>query len=158
MTISIECVHCHKRYNAPGAMAGKKVKCKHCGQIFAIPANAPQAGDFDLSSVGEKLSEPAPSKSRTPAGGGKLGNASAGFSTKVARSEGAQTLDFADSSGGGVMLRPSIPMDFAGADALDRLAPLILILMGYGWLALSAFNSNKTGFGWVGLVRFIAFM
>src|SRR5688500_11033632 len=39
-TISIQCTHCLKRYNAPASMAGKRVKCKHCGEIFAIPADA----------------------------------------------------------------------------------------------------------------------
>src|SRR6266496_4196688 len=120
MAISIECVHCHKRYNAPGTMAGKKVKCKHCGQIFAIPANALQAGagDSNLSSAEEKLAETAASKSRTPAGAAsakgspaaeKLGHPGAGFSTKIARSDSAQALDLADSPGPAVMLRPSIP-------------------------------------------------
>src|SRR2546430_17366726 len=52
-TISIECVHCHKRYNAPATMAGKKVKCKHCGKVFAIPGDSTeQTSDPNLSSVG----------------------------------------------------------------------------------------------------------
>src|SRR4051812_37579212 len=167
MTISIQCVHCHKRYNAPAAMAGKKVKCKHCGKIFEIPANSPQVGD---STAGERAQESAApitaaGKSRTPAGvskssasTGKLGHPGAGFSTKVERSGTAQTLESAENAAPVVMLRPSVPMDFPGADSLDRLAPLFMILVGLGWLTLTAFQSNTTGFGWVSLVRFVAFM
>lgn len=168
MTISIQCVHCHKRYNAPGAMAGKKVKCKHCGKIFEIPANAPQVGDAAAGERAQESGAPvtAAGKSRTPAGvsrasastAGKLGLPGAGFSTKVERTGTAQTLDFAENSAPVVMLRPSIPMDFPGADSLDRLAPLFMILVGLGWLTLTAFQSNTTGFGWVSLVRFVAFM
>src|SRR3954467_8491857 len=91
MTISIQCVHCHKRYNAPAAMAGKKVKCKHCGKIFEIPANAPPAGDSTAGDRAHDSADPvtAAGKSRTPAGAskppasGKLGHPGAGFSTKV---------------------------------------------------------------------------
>jgi hypothetical protein len=168
MTISIQCVHCHKRYNAPAAMAGKKVKCKHCGKIFEIPANAPQAGD---TAAGERAQESvapvtAPGKSRTPAGvskssastAGKLGHPGAGFSTKIERTGAAQTLDFAENSAAVVMLRPNVPMDFPGADTLDRLAPLLMIVVGLAWLTLTAFQQNTTGFGWVSLVRFVAFM
>src|SRR5438067_148375 len=116
MTISIQCEHCHKRYNAPGAMAGKKVKCKHCGKIFAIPLNAAQVGD----SEGEKAVERTPGKSRTPAVGAakgsaadeKLGHPGAGFSTKVARNGNVQAVDLADSASPAVLLRPSVPMDF----------------------------------------------
>jgi hypothetical protein len=171
MALSIQCIHCHKRYNAPAAMAGKKVKCKHCGKIFEIPANAPQADDPGLSAVGERAHETgapvtAAGKSRTPAGAankttassGKLGHPGAGFSTRVERSGSAQTLDFAESSAPVVMLRPSVPMDFPGADTLDRMAPLFLILVGLGWLSLTAFASNTTGFGWVSLVRFVVFI
>jgi hypothetical protein len=173
MPISIECIHCHKRYNAPAAMAGKKVKCKHCTKVFEIPANAAQGDDPGLSTMGEQAHEfGAPvttaSKSRTPAGAaasnkaaassGKLGHAGAGFSAKVERSGSAQMLDFAESAGPVVMLRPSVPMDFPGADALDRMAPLFLIVIGLGWLSLAAFQSNTTEFGWVGLVRFVVFM
>src|SRR6476646_3885773 len=104
-TISIQCVHCQKRYNAPAAMAGKKVKCKHCGKIFEIPANAPQVGDADRA---QESAAPvtAAGKSRTPAGvskasastAGKLGHPGAGFSSKIERSGSAQTLDFAENA------------------------------------------------------------
>src|SRR5207248_5950555 len=38
MAIMVECNSCGKQYNAPDSMAGKRVKCKQCGQVFQIPA------------------------------------------------------------------------------------------------------------------------
>src|SRR5438552_8916352 len=38
MAIMVECNSCGKQYNAPDSMAGKRVKCKQCAQVFQIPA------------------------------------------------------------------------------------------------------------------------
>src|SRR5437868_12724252 len=94
-TISIECVHCHKRYNAPATMAGKKVKCKHCGKVFAIPGDSTeQSSDPNLSSVGTDAAAgtgvalPPMTTGGGKAGsrsGGKLGSASAGYASKIDR-------------------------------------------------------------------------
>lgn len=166
MTVSVECIHCHKRYNAPATMAGKKVKCKHCAKVFEIPADAPPGTDGSGSKAGVKgqdsaigtttgtgsrtggkLNEAA-GKSSAPAG--KLGHPSAGYAGKVARSADTQTVELADQPAQFSMRRPSVPMDFPGAYELDRFVPLFLILVGFGWLALTAFASNPTAFGWVG--------
>jgi hypothetical protein len=173
MTVSIQCIHCHKRYNAPASMAGKKVKCKHCGKVFGIPADAPAGGDASASQVGAKGQDStvgstpgtgsrsggrlveAASKNGSTAG--KLGHPSAGFAGKVARSADTQSLELADQPGPAAMRRPSVPMDFPGAYELDRFAPLFLILVGLGWLALAAFVSNQTGQSWVAVVRLVAF-
>src|SRR4051794_8935391 len=111
MAISIECTHCHKRYNAPDSMAGKKVKCKHCGKVFAIPAGATSA-DPGASAMGEDAAQTSGAPinlNKGGAQGGKLGSASAGYAARMARKEDVDEIDFARPSGGG-MLRPSIPM------------------------------------------------
>lgn len=173
MTVSVQCIHCHKRYNAPASMAGKRVKCKHCARVFEIPADAPPGVEGSGSKAGLKGQdsavgtpagagsrsggklEEAAGKSRAPAG--KLGHPSAGFAGKVARSAGTPTLELADQPAQFSMRRPSVPLDFPGAYELDRFAPLFLILVGMGWLALAAFTSNQTGLGWVSAVRMVAF-
>jgi hypothetical protein len=154
-------------------MAGKKVKCKHCGKVFEIPADATLGGDGSASKAGVKgqdsavgaaagtgsraggkLNEAA-GQSRTPAG--KLGHPGAGYAGKVARSAETQTLELSDEPALFSMRRPSVPLDFPGAYELDRFAPLFLILVGMGWLALTAFASNQTGLSWVAAVRMAAF-
>src|SRR5258708_5226632 len=37
-TIEIACPECQKKFKAPGEVQGKKVRCKGCGHVFAIPA------------------------------------------------------------------------------------------------------------------------
>jgi hypothetical protein len=173
MTVSVQCIHCHKRYNAPATMVGKRVKCKHCAKVFEIPADAPGGADASARQAGGKAPDSAAGatvgagsragdrvqeaagKSRAPAG--KLGHPSAGFAGKVARSAGTQTLELSDQPAQFSMRRPSVPLDFPGAYELDRFAPLFLILVGLGWLALAALASNQTGLGWVSAVRMVAF-
>jgi hypothetical protein len=170
-TISIECVHCHKRYNAPAAMAGKKVKCKHCTKVFAIPLDGAQPGDAGLSTAGDEVAESgAPiggSRGGTAVGakvnsgsrgGGKLGQAGAGIGSRMARREDADEIAIAEPRGAGGMLRPSVPFDFPGAGPIDQLAPLLLTVLGLAWLAHTAIQTNMTGQGWVGFVRVGAYL
>jgi hypothetical protein len=161
-TISIQCVHCQKRYNAPATMAGKKVKCKHCGKVFAIPANA-AGGPGEPGRAGEPapLAPPAAParKADSDAGnkaGSKLGNASAGYAGRMARSEDAGEFDLAESGGPSLMLRPTILPDFPGAAVLDQFGPILLTVLGLGFLAIMAVSSNRTGQAWVGAVRLAA--
>src|SRR5438046_917252 len=54
MAIIVECNSCGKQYNAPDSMAGKRVKCKQCGQVFAIPTlTGEMPPDDQLSSLAE---------------------------------------------------------------------------------------------------------
>src|SRR5947208_12397569 len=47
MAIMVECNSCGKQYNAGPTMAGKRVKCKQCGNVFTIP-NFNEAGEPEL--------------------------------------------------------------------------------------------------------------
>lgn len=48
MAISVVCEACGKRFGAPDAFAGKKVKCRGCGNTIAIPGGAePELGFQD---------------------------------------------------------------------------------------------------------------
>lgn len=169
-TISIECVHCHKRYNAPAAMAGKKVKCKHCGKVFAIPAEAgapAPAADSGRSRAGEAVAPAAGPAGKSMAGakasggsvaGGKLGQASAGYASRLARTDDVDEIELAGPSGGGASLRPSVIPDFPGAVVLDQLGPILLTVLGLGFLAIMAFKSNDKGPAWVSAVRLAAYL
>ncbi|HEY7117728.1 MAG TPA: hypothetical protein VH475_14160 [Tepidisphaeraceae bacterium] len=157
-------------------MAGKRVKCKHCGKVFAIPAETgPQdEGDAGLSAIeadahdtGTPVGSVAKSGSRTGAavtgggGAGKLGAASAGYASRMARNENAAEIDFASDSAPSQNFRPAIPYAFPGASAIDQLAPPILIILGLGWLALAAYQSasQPAGLpGWVGILRVVLYV
>ncbi len=70
--ISIACNKCQKRYRLDDKFAGKRAKCKECGQIMAIPAPAasddaylPPAQDPPPAPVAEDLAV-TPAKRPTP--------------------------------------------------------------------------------------------
>ncbi len=176
-TISIQCTHCKKQYNAPASMAGKKVKCKDCGKVFAIPPAA-GAGEPEEND-GPQTGIPAPFKAvhksaaaaavsagatsaadESPKGppAGKLGSASAGYAARMARNGNAVEVELADTAAPMVMLRPSIPHDFPGAPIIDQWGPLLMILLGLGWLSLMAVRSNNTNESWVGTTRLGAYL
>lgn len=144
-TISIYCVHCHKRYNAPATMAGKKVKCKHCGKVFAIPADAAEPAQDEIPQAGAPAAPSrAVAKPEASAGEGgskaaatgKLGQANAGYAARIARNENAVEVEFADAAAPIVMLRPSIPHDFPGAAAIDQWLPPLMAMLGLGLLSM----------------------
>jgi len=45
MPIVLDCPGCGKRYEIDSALAGKKSRCKQCGQVFRIPANGGEDTD-----------------------------------------------------------------------------------------------------------------
>src|SRR4051794_12278306 len=47
MAITVECNSCGKQYSADPTMAGRRVKCKQCGNVFSIPQFNDQ-GEPDL--------------------------------------------------------------------------------------------------------------
>jgi hypothetical protein len=150
-------------------MAGKKVKCKHCAKVFQIPAagaeenDAPQTGipaPFKAvqKSAAVAAASPAAEEGSKSTPSGKLGNASAGYAARMARSENIVEVELAESAAPIVMLRPTIPHDFPGAPLLDQWGPLLMILLGLGWLSQMALQSNHTSQGWVGTVRLGAYL
>jgi len=62
MPISVLCPKCQKKLTAPDAVAGKRAKCPHCGQVMMIPAlpkppeeAAPPDAGGGLPGLSEKL-------------------------------------------------------------------------------------------------------
>ena len=77
MAIPIQCPECHKRYQAPDHMAGRRVKCKYCAVVFLVNADTKAAGpDFDLSELDVLTGEGTAAGARgrgAKAGGGAAG-------------------------------------------------------------------------------------
>ena len=40
-TVDVSCPHCGKSLKVPAELAGKRVKCKGCDEVFAVPAPKP---------------------------------------------------------------------------------------------------------------------
>lgn len=167
MNISVQCVHCQKRYNAPASLAGKRIKCKHCGQVFAIPVEAdeaipspslePQAPAAPLRTGEEKRKNPLEAALKAAGGGSEepvqLGDPRFGIAAKRQRVEGTDEVALAEETTAPIALRPSVPFDFPGAAVLDRVLPTFLIVLGLVWLCAVAGQTNRTGQTWVTFVR-----
>lgn len=69
MADTIPCPHCGNRYRLQSELAGKKVKCRQCGQSFEVPAGQasgprappPLPPSHTASSGQTELSKPVPS-------------------------------------------------------------------------------------------------
>jgi hypothetical protein len=47
VAISIQCAACGKRYQAADHMSGRRVRCKHCGTTFQLPAEPTSDEPFE---------------------------------------------------------------------------------------------------------------
>jgi predicted Zn finger-like uncharacterized protein len=48
MPLSVQCPNCQKKYTVGDALAGKRVKCRHCGHVLSVPV---AVDEFDPASV-----------------------------------------------------------------------------------------------------------
>src|SRR5262249_25990787 len=66
-TIDVSCPSCDKKLKVPAHVAGKKIKCKGCGAVIAVPAEKPVAAASKPSppaeESGAKPTAPAPAAS-----------------------------------------------------------------------------------------------
>ncbi len=64
-TILINCPKCRKRYELDGALAGKKSRCKNCGEVFSIPV--PRGRPVEAAPTSRPAAPPAPRPAAPPA-------------------------------------------------------------------------------------------
>ena len=72
MSIAVQCPECSTKYNVGDAMAGKRVKCRHCGHVLSIPGISGSPGATAGSSP--------TAASRKASGESEFGNRSGSFS------------------------------------------------------------------------------
>lgn len=134
MPIKVACPSCGHQYQVADALAGKKVKCKECGGIIAIPAPGSEE-DFDFGAIDVEPEQPAP------------GRSSAGARVEQPRYE--QPVDEEEPAGG-----EAIPeYNFKGAPVVQSVVPAILGAGCLGWMAVQAFRADDPNHGWVGPFR-----
>ena len=164
MSIAIQCEHCNKKYNAPDSMAGKRIKCRHCGKIVLIPGadDGPDMSALESlegSAIGMESAQESRAGSRHGTGGAagasRPGTGTGkGIAHTLSRTGDAAELGMADEGDSLIPRRPSVAFDFPGAAVIDNIAPVLLLLLGLGWLAVMAVFSTQPGDpGWVGVLR-----
>src|SRR5205823_1959056 len=66
MSLRIVCPNCHTAYNATDDQGGRRVRCKQCQAIFAVPL-IPMAGLSDPGKIQQAASDDSPAP-KQPAG------------------------------------------------------------------------------------------
>lgn len=143
MAIPIQCPECHKKYQAPDHMAGKRVKCKHCGVVFLIAADARSAdAGLDLSALDE-LNAMTEAGKRDAIKRGAAEDIDSLFQCEYP-SEGAP--------------RTNKLYIFPMSRLLDHWLPPVLLAIGLIWMVREAFERNESGRTWVGFFRAALFV
>lgn len=64
--LEVACPNCEKRLRVPDSAAGKKIRCKHCQHVFAIPAAAAKPVAPKVVAPKPKDEPPPPEPVKTP--------------------------------------------------------------------------------------------
>ncbi len=64
MAIAFSCEKCGKAFQVAATLAGRKARCKNCGQMMRIPAGSPQVLPIDIGDDGEGDPAPLPPRGR----------------------------------------------------------------------------------------------
>ncbi len=157
--MTIQCDSCGKRFNASDALAGKRVRCRGCGEIISVPKLETLEDDgFD-----DLVETPAPKAPKQPARnyeGGRLTGGNIGRTVQPVSDEIGYEVDDDDDSAstrnGG--LRPNMPLPFPGSELVDRLLPYFLLFLSIGWILAEMLRNNEIGPMWVTIVRIGTFL
>jgi len=66
--MTVQCPSCSKMYNVPETMAGKQVRCKKCGMVFAIASDAQAPGAPAEAGAAGAAAEAASAQQQAPTG------------------------------------------------------------------------------------------
>lgn len=135
--MTVQCEHCEKKFNAPDAMSGKRVRCRSCGQVFTLPRlpgtlstvrAEPTALDADLSALANLES---------PAGSLGVEPSNEGDEPTVARPTG----------------RFNFPLEYPYAGLIDEWLPVALVCLSFGWVSVEMVRANELEPAWIPLLR-----
>lgn len=160
MPIHTQCDHCGFGYISKDEMAGKRVRCRNCGQVFAIPhdgnALGGTEGDAVLTDLDEQVIEPGGEDGELPESSltttrqlpaittiesnmtGGVGSAK----SRMDRPEDPGLFDVAVAPGS--LVRPSMPFVFPYANLLDAWVPRLVPLLVLFWLFSSLWGWSPT--------------
>jgi hypothetical protein len=137
-------------------MAGKRVRCKQCGEIFRIdasdmpsdlpadlPAQGPDLDALERSLGGESLDSSAGTVagSMSGAAGGPMVDAKG----KVRIERDASVQDFAVAGGGANALRSNYRYRYAGAKQIDQFMPWVLVVITLLLVGRASLTTHASG-------------
>src|SRR4051812_37789010 len=126
MSIEVHCNSCGKLYQAPEHLAGKRIKCRQCGVVFEVPSNTdPDDLDQGLNALAAM-------------------EESFGGSTTIMHAQQPTDLPVPDDvpMSGPISSRLNVRFSYPGAAVVDRWLPVLLLVGGGLWIALTAYGSD----------------
>lgn len=157
-------------------MAGRRVRCKHCGTTFQLPPNPTSADPFEHHDAGEGSSlgsvhgvldmPAAPEPEEAPVQTTFPHAAPQRPTPEIAPPFGDEPYDpdadvdsvFQDAFQEYMPARGNTPFVFPGSHVLDQWLPLVLVIISLAWLAYQIFNSLDKDPPWVGVVRMLVLL
>lgn len=164
MALQTACEHCGFSYSVKPDMAGKKVRCRNCGQVFAVNIGGAEAGadrpsqpsadqpsDLGLPALDDlPMEAPAPSPYERnsestrvmPAITTTESNMTGGIGSaksSMERTGDPGTFDVAGGTPVAANLRPSTPYDFPFARELDYYGTKVLLWLLLLWAVWRAY-------------------
>ena len=132
MSIQVHCEGCGKLYQAEDRLAGKRMRCRQCGTVFAIPGGE-LLGDTDdsldqLAALNESF------------GGGDSTILGTSHVTNLPVPEDLPEVT-------GPTRRYNVRLTYPGAAAVDRWLPIVLTIGGTLWVVLTAFHNDSAAPG-----------
>ena len=160
MPITIVCPECKKQYRAPDAMAGRKVRCKGCHNIFDVA----KAGDSHASSSGSVMDLNAHAQSeygQTAYTGGGDDEGDIGLrapgATAAVPSDPNAVFESAFQSFVPDR-RENVPFKFPWSRQLDMIVPWLLVLVALAVALPRAISVTASAPGWVPVVRVVVLL
>jgi hypothetical protein len=145
MAIMVECSSCGKQYNAPDSMAGKRVRCKGCGQIFQIPSAENEMAPDDLSAL--SALDRSFHEGEPPAAGGQAEQ----YVPPGYGEGGGEEIPLGPSRAG----RANIRFRYPFASEVDLFLPFFLVAIALGVAALATFKLDDIRQNWLSWIRFL---
>jgi hypothetical protein len=136
----VECPTCHKKYAIGPEMAGKRVRCRQCANLFEVPFAEPEPeliADDDAPSA----MEPEPTAAAPAV-------FDFGAPVVAAQFEEAFTSNPIEET-----YRPNTRFKFPWAAQLDEWLPIALVTICATWVVYQTFRSETVGPLWAGLLR-----
>lgn len=162
MPITVVCAICGKTYAADESLAGRRVRCRGCGNVVEIPLTDPSAGgmpgdltdgpDLDALAHVERSFAGGDALSATRMPGATPGGPTGGLPPEPRLPAGMEDIPI---TGAGIEAagRPNRRFDFRGARLLDELLPWGLVLASAAWFFAQTARNNDTDKPWITFTR-----
>jgi predicted Zn finger-like uncharacterized protein len=183
MSIRVQCGACGAKYNVADSMAGKRVRCKHCGAVLAVAAaggggggggapaerrpaaaEAPPVNEPDFSAVPDEEDAqpsdiPTPFQRRPAPPAPRRPSVLPPESRMPGEGEEAGEGEGEESSEQDVMEAPPVtvanaPFRFRGSRQLDSSLAFVIAIIGVTWMiAQTLLADTPNGKGWINYLR-----